>query len=101
MLALNALHHFAKTVPFCTRNHFLEEDPKQKPTNKVYLAPCVIAKHFIGTTRGLAGSIFVADVLYRQQNLCCQSESGTILISGPFSSSHHTVGIILVIPALV
>lgn len=91
----------ARTAPFCTSNHFLEEDPKQKPNKNIYLALCAIAQHFIGTARGLAGSIFVVDIICRQQNLCCQSESGTIPISGPFNSSHHTVGRILVIPALV
>lgn len=56
ILVLNALHHCCQTFPFCTSNHLLEEDPKQKPTKNIYLALCVIAKQFTGTARGVPGS---------------------------------------------
>lgn len=80
----------AKIVPFFfSSNHFLYEDLKQKPIKNFYFALWVIAKHFIGTARGLVGSIFEANLLCRHQNLCCQSESGTILINEPFDRSHH------------
>lgn len=42
----------AKTVSFCTGNHFLEEDPKQKPTKNICLALCVIAWAFHKNSKG-------------------------------------------------
>lgn len=67
--------------------------PKQKPTKNAYLALCVITqvlyknnKNLTGKTResclqtGLASSVFVVDVLCRQQNLCLQSQSVLLLL---------------------